>query len=1030
VIIDSIHVKNFLSHKDTKVNFVDSVLWLVCGENGSGKSALFDAVEYALYGHHRGRKQNSELLIKQGERRATIEVVVRLAGRRYRVTARIGQGGNEGGQLEREDEALADVWHLVSLSGGRQAVWRWLEGRLPSNELFVSAIFLRQGHTAHFLRGDAGDRQARFARLVDLSQYSALGDRAHRRATVANTRIDKAQARLDELGDISDAALADIESRLEVARTELAAAEQRTKNARAVCQGAERHHALSTALNSLQQSRVETRVLLDDEATIRADAELVGAWDAAHPSIIEFRRQVKRATERRARHATAAAEILEAEEVKARLEGERNAASVLANAIEREELAEARRQVEQARTRGRQLMLEVGIAQAVDDSGAAKREAEQWAGKDAELTACRERGLALLRVQTLVGARATARERGEGVTKAEAALDETKKQLAAAEEHAGKLATSADQAIERRDIADRECADLATRVAHLTGRIRGHQALGGDEPECPVCAQTLDDAAHGHVREVLAVSTAELSQRETELETTRAELGVLKEQAATAAEAHRQATVALAQIDERLKGDQLRLAKARAEERESAVAVERAQADMAARHPDYVGWIERATQEWVRVEDAKLKSALHEAEKGTKALEMAKNKLAVAAATLKALRGQRESDAEPLGDSRSLDELREETGDAQAALESAETRLAKLTKQGASARLLVEQLGKEIVVAGGSIATARAEAKQAQIDAAESDNRAEEIRVSLGGRWEAAISHEDALETERQQIEQRRSSASRLTKLEQAYGAIDQLDGQIAATTAELGQIPVDHRIPLFEAQELDAAARTGQQNALTALAAHERDKSDVDYRRARSGEFGKEIDAANEEAGIFTTLSSLLKPNGSIQAHVAAMEQRRIATNVNQVLEKLGDPLRVSLGDPRRAGIASQDLVFLDTSGPIQQPRFFELLSGGEQFRVALSVALALHSRVGREPGTIVVDEGFGSLDSTRRDALAQQMADTTNGILGLGLAKSVIICSHSSEVQRHFPHRWLVIKQSGTATVERAELEDALAT
>ena len=44
--------------------FADAPMWLVCGENGAGKSALFDAVEYALYGQHRGgayrgRKQES-----------------------------------------------------------------------------------------------------------------------------------------------------------------------------------------------------------------------------------------------------------------------------------------------------------------------------------------------------------------------------------------------------------------------------------------------------------------------------------------------------------------------------------------------------------------------------------------------------------------------------------------------------------------------------------------------------------------------------------------------------------------------------------------------------------------------------------------------------------------------------------------------------------------------------------------------------------------------------------------------------------
>jgi len=107
-----------------------------------------------------------------------------------------------------------------------------------------------------------------------------------------------------------------------------------------------------------------------------------------------------------------------------------------------------------------------------------------------------------------------------------------------------------------------------------------------------------------------------------------------------------------------------------------------------------------------------------------------------------------------------------------------------------------------------------------------------------------------------------------------------------------------------------------------------------------------------------------------------------------------------------------------VDLLDPAAKPRHFDFLSGGEQFRVALALALALHRRVGRSAGTLIVDEGFGALDGGRRDALAQQM---TAGILNLGLASSIIICSHSTEVQRHFPHRWLIEKRDGVARAHR---------
>src|SRR5438067_10417439 len=99
MIVQSIRVRNFLSHADSVVRFDDAPMWLICGENGAGKSALFDALEYALYGSHRGGDQNAQLLVKQGTDRATIVVEFELDGARYRLTHDINsKNENRGGR--------------------------------------------------------------------------------------------------------------------------------------------------------------------------------------------------------------------------------------------------------------------------------------------------------------------------------------------------------------------------------------------------------------------------------------------------------------------------------------------------------------------------------------------------------------------------------------------------------------------------------------------------------------------------------------------------------------------------------------------------------------------------------------------------------------------------------------------------------------------------------------------------------------------------------------------------------------------
>src|SRR5207253_5279008 len=67
VIPRSIKLKGFLCYRDEqKVDFDgSSTLWMLSGLNGSGKSAVFDAVTFALFGHHRGGSSQAHELVNK-----------------------------------------------------------------------------------------------------------------------------------------------------------------------------------------------------------------------------------------------------------------------------------------------------------------------------------------------------------------------------------------------------------------------------------------------------------------------------------------------------------------------------------------------------------------------------------------------------------------------------------------------------------------------------------------------------------------------------------------------------------------------------------------------------------------------------------------------------------------------------------------------------------------------------------------------------------------------------------------------------
>ena len=81
-----IQLKGFLCYKDEQEVLLDgSTLWMMAGLNGSGKSAIFDAMTFALFGHHRGGGQQVVELINHDSDRLNVEFDFALDGDTYRI---------------------------------------------------------------------------------------------------------------------------------------------------------------------------------------------------------------------------------------------------------------------------------------------------------------------------------------------------------------------------------------------------------------------------------------------------------------------------------------------------------------------------------------------------------------------------------------------------------------------------------------------------------------------------------------------------------------------------------------------------------------------------------------------------------------------------------------------------------------------------------------------------------------------------------------------------------------------------------
>ncbi|MGB9079838.1 MAG: SMC family ATPase [Desulfuromonadaceae bacterium] len=127
----SIHLKNIKSHRDTELNFSAGIN-VLSGANGAGKSTIFEAIGYAMFGvDAKDFVSNVDRFLSIGSKKGKISVVFRVDdGETWRVSRTVGSGAKWllareiCGSFEVEDHARmeeteARVAEILGLANGR-----------------------------------------------------------------------------------------------------------------------------------------------------------------------------------------------------------------------------------------------------------------------------------------------------------------------------------------------------------------------------------------------------------------------------------------------------------------------------------------------------------------------------------------------------------------------------------------------------------------------------------------------------------------------------------------------------------------------------------------------------------------------------------------------------------------------------------------------------------------------------------------------------------------------------------------------
>ncbi len=303
----SLKVHNFLSYRDDAptLHLEDIHVACLCGANGHGKSALLDAITWAIWGRARGQRQ--EQLVHEGEQEMRVELEFDEGGQRHRIARRFSKARRAGASSLELAVASGDEW--VPLTANTMAQTAAQIERLirMDYDTFVNSAYLLQGRSDTFAMSTPANRKEVLARVLGLAMYDRLSDRARQRARDAQAKVGLTTAQIERL-EVQTARRGDVAALLaEVsAEAERALADANAKRAAFDLAGAEvaqleRRQADGESV-AAQLRRASERSEQEEHEQARL-AERVQQWGASLERTTPIERGFAELQDARAQHA-------------------------------------------------------------------------------------------------------------------------------------------------------------------------------------------------------------------------------------------------------------------------------------------------------------------------------------------------------------------------------------------------------------------------------------------------------------------------------------------------------------------------------------------------------------------------------------------------------------------------------------------------------------------------------------------------------------------------------------------------------
>ncbi len=1032
-------------------------IFLVYGKTGAGKTTVFDAIAYAVYGTAPGARKGLERQMRcqfaSDDEESAVELTFSLAARRFRVRRSLPgeRVGKRSGKAQKTPDDVAfeewdgSRWESRSSTNKSDTERAILSLIGLSEEEFSRIVLLPQGEFARFLRQNSTERKQVLSKLFPVERHGRVIELARNRAREAETLLAGTERAILSLRERFDPLA------WERDRASLAEAVERAK---AEISSLRRLHSEKSALREKARAREERRAERERLAEEVSRLEGMSAgMEASRAGIALARlarplaRSLDRIEELRSEGLSAREELSAVAERIAQTVGEIGSLE-----SDRERLAGLAREREVLLVRKERLAIAAGIAVELASDLAEAAELRERIKE----TGARERAL-VSEIESvtanLAGLSADAsalEERGEAESRARAALELSRELKTLADEYSRErlaLAGHEGAARESRRRAAEAAGDAKVRAAELrelelaAGRERDASVAGTlaerlvpGEP-CPVCGSTEHpkpasafalegiatperiDAARRNIEELAARVTrlsAEASAHDANLETARGRVtALIARYCETASRPDGKAAdpSCIAPADIPPPAD-------------AAESVKRAAAAMQEAH-DALVLSQKALREVERLRTVRERHerdlASSRAERAALEATVAAGKTAMEAKERRYLEAFPADAAEGAVKSagRKKDAAKREfdPADATEASEIVSARILAIDAEIASSDDRRERTGKTLAaLEERRDALVRATGKTAEtLASAEKEFALALAGAGFAGEEAVRAADVDPAETERAE----RAIGEWKGELAAARGALAGTERELAAWSGPEASA-IEGEIADVEARASDADRALEQaSSSLASLDSLKRQWDELEAERAERASRAGAIVSLSQD------LSGANPARVSFDAWILGMYLEEIAAFANERLGRMSEGrYRIQLNESYRKGnsLSGLELEILDSYTGKARPS--GTLSGGETFMASISLALGLADSIQSRSGgiqldAVFIDEGFGSLDEASLER-AISILDEIRGHRMVG------IISHVSELRTRIPSRIEIVKRASGSAVRKETTHD----